>query len=95
MPHNGSLLQQAMNEKRYNQVQLAASTHVATMTVWRMIKQHSIQADALWKMGETMGVNFFQILANQHPIQTPTAKEIEMQKQINELQTRVGFIKNF
>lgn len=93
MPHIGTLLQNVMNEKRYNQVQLASGINVAPMTIWRMLKQQSIQADFLWRMGETLNVNFFQILANQHPVQTPTAKEIELQKQVNDLQIRIDIYK--
>lgn len=93
MPHVGNILQEAMNEKRYTNVQLANSIGVAPMTVWRLVRQQSIQADMLWRIGKVLQINLLQRIANHHPIQTPTQKELELEKQIIALQAKIDLYK--
>jgi len=93
MPHNGELLMQQMKEKHYSQSDLARALNTQLVTIYRMVKRQSIGTDYLWKLGELMNVNFFSILAQSHPANTLTPKEIELEKQVSDLQKEVAIYK--
>jgi hypothetical protein len=63
------------------------------MLVWRLIREQDFSSKYIWKLNHVFGVNLFQTLANAHPVQTATPKEIELQKQVDDLQRRVEIYK--
>jgi transcriptional regulator with XRE-family HTH domain len=93
MPHNGQLLKRLMDERRYTQSQLAYELGTQNVTVFRLIEKESISSHYLWQLSNAMNINLFTVLAQLHPVNTPTAKEIELEKQVLDLQKEVAIYK--
>jgi len=93
MPHNGQLLKRIMDERRYTQTNLGNEIGAQSVTIFRLLEKESISSEYLWKLSTAMNINLFTILAQKHPVNTPTDKELELQKQITELQMQVDIYK--
>ena len=93
MPHNGQLLKSLMDERRYTQSQLAYELGTQNVTIFRLIEKESISCHYLWQLSKAMDLNLFTVLAQLHPINTPTAKELELEKQVLDLQKEVAIYK--
>lgn len=93
MPHNGQMLKKLMTERRYTQSQLAYELGAQNVTIFRLLEKDSISSSYLWKLSNAMNINFFTLLAQQHPVKTPTEKEIELEKQVSKLQKEVAIYK--
>lgn len=93
MPHNGQLLKRLMDERRYTQSQLAYELGTQNVTVFRLIEKESISSHYLWQLSIAMNINLFTVLAQLHPVNTPTAKETELEKQVLDLQKEVAIYK--
>ena len=93
MPHNGLLLKRLMDERRYTQAQLAYELGTQNVTIFRLLEKESISSQYLWELSKAMDINLFTVLAQLHPINTPTAKEIALEKQVLDLQKEVDIYK--
>lgn len=94
MPHNGHLLAKVMAEKRFTHAQLARALNTPQMTIKRFTEKQSIKSNDLWNLGVAMDVNFFILLAQYHPVQNGTEKEIALQQQVYDLQKEVAIYKD-
>ena len=86
MPHNGQLLKQLMTEKHFSSSELARQLNTQIVTIYRLIDKSTISSEYLWKLGEILNVNMFSLLAQYHPVTTPTTKETELEIQVRDLQ---------
>jgi len=93
MPHNGNLLQELMKEKRFSKPELATALNTNQMAIKRFIEKNSLYTKDLWNLSLVMGVNMFSLLAGKLPLETPTDKEIALQKQVEDLQKEVAIYK--
>jgi hypothetical protein len=93
MPHNGLLLKRLMDERRYTQAQLAYELGTQNVTIFRLLEKESISSQYLWELSKAMDINLFTVLAQLHPINTPTAKETALEKQVLDLQKEVAIYK--
>jgi len=94
MPHNGQLLKRIMDEKRYTQTNLGNEIGAQSVTIFRLIEKASITSEYLWKLSKAININLFTILAQQHPVKNPTTREIELEKQVMDLQKEVSIYKD-
>ncbi len=90
MPHNGQLLKHLMDEKRFTQSQLAHLLGTQNVTILRLLAKESITSQYLWRLSKAMNINLFSVLAQLHPTNSPTTKEIELEKQVLDLQKQVA-----
>ncbi len=64
------------------------------MTIKRLTEKQSIKSNDLWNLGVAMDVNFFILLAQYHPVDSSTEKEIALQQQVYDLQKEVTIYKD-
>jgi hypothetical protein len=93
MPHNGELLKQLMAEKHYSPSNLARALNTQIVTIYRLIDKPSIGCDYLWKLSTILNVNMFSYFAKIHPVKTPTPREIELEKQVYDMQKEIAIYK--
>jgi transcriptional regulator with XRE-family HTH domain len=93
MPHNGQLLKRIMDERRFTQSQLAHQLGTQNVTIFRLLEKESITSQYFWRVSKAMDINLLSVLAQLHPVNTPTAKEVELEKQVLDLQKEVAIYK--
>lgn len=95
MPHAGQMVRRVMDKKMVNQAELSRRMQVSQTTLTRMLRQPTLHAALLWKLGLVLQYNFFEPLAMDFPIAPqPTAAAVEqtqqLQQQITALQQQLA-----
>lgn len=85
-PHNGKLLQGYLTSHNIRIVDLARGMKVASPTVFQYFNSQSLQLNIWWKISQALNHNFLAELAEQLPVEHITAREKELQNQIDALQ---------
>lgn len=85
MPHAGRMLQRVMKQKMIGNTEMGRKLGIAASGLNQYFRQPTLHAALLWKLGEILEYNFFAELAKEFPLQTPTAKELELQQQLADL----------
>lgn len=95
MPHAGQMVRRVMDKQLVNQAELSRRMQVSQTTLTRMLRQPTLHAALLWKLGLVLQHNFFEALALDFPIAPqPTAAALEqtqqLQQQITALQQQLA-----
>jgi hypothetical protein len=95
MPHAGQMVRRVMDKQLVNQAELSRRMQVSQTTLTRMLRQPTLHAALLWKLGLVLQYNFFEPLALDFPIAPqPTAAALEqtqqLQQQITALQQQLA-----
>lgn len=95
MPHAGQLVRRIMQKQLVNQAELSRRMQVSQTTLTRMLRQPTLHAALLWKLGLVLQYNFFEVLALDFPVAPPpTAAALEqtqqLQQQITTLQQQLA-----
>lgn len=95
MPHAGQMVRRVMDKQLVNQAELSRRMQVSQTTLTRMLRQPTLHAALLWKLGLVLQYNFFEPLAMDFPIAPqPTAAAVEqtqeLQQQITALQQQLA-----
>ena len=85
MPHIGNLLAQVMKLRMITQKELAQKLDIHPSGINLYVKQPSMHAALLWKIGEVLEYNFFTGLAGAFPVHKPTELELELQQKVADL----------
>jgi|Laugresp1bdmlbsn_1035097.scaffolds.fasta_scaffold73005_1 hypothetical protein len=93
MPHIGQLIKELLVEKHYSQSDLGRLLNTQVVTIYRLVGKPTISSEYLWKIGNILNINLFSLLAQYHPVKTPTPNEIALEKQVNELQKEIAIYK--
>ena len=95
MPHAGQMVRRVMDKQLVNQAELSRRMQVSQTTLTRMLRQPTLHAALLWKLGLVLQYNFFETLALDFPVALqPTAAALEqtqqLQQQITTLQQQLA-----
>ncbi len=95
MPHAGQMVRRVMDKQLVTQAELSRRMQVSQTTLTRMLRQPTLHAALLWKLGLVLQYNFFEPLAMDFPIAPqPTAAAVEqaqqLQQQITALQQQLA-----
>jgi hypothetical protein len=95
MPHAGNLLKKVLNEKRISNAALARAINIHPVGLGRYLKQPTLHAALLWKIGLVLNYNFFELLSNEFPVKEAgiSGKEAQLQQEINDLKKEVELYK--
>ena len=85
LPHVGAKLAQLLKEKRLSKAWLCRQLHVNSGAANQYIRQQSLHAALLWKLGQVLEFDFFAWLSKQFPLQTTSQQELDLQQQIIDL----------
>ena len=85
LPHVGGKLAQLLKEKRLSKAWLCRQLHVNGTAANQYIRQQSMHAALMWKLGQVLEFDFFAWLSKEFPLHSNTALEQELQQQIAEL----------
>jgi plasmid maintenance system antidote protein VapI len=89
MPHAGKLLQQVMQMRGIRNAELARRLDIHPIGITQYLKQNTLHAALLWKLGLVLDYNFFVALSNEFPIAAPSAHELQLQQQVINLQMEI------
>jgi hypothetical protein len=85
MPHAGQMVRRVMDKQLVNQAELSRRMQVSQTTLTRMLRQPTLHAALLWKLGLVLQHNFFEPLALDFPIAPqPTAAALEQTQQLQQ-----------
>lgn len=82
MPHIGNLLAQVVKQQMITHKELAQKLGIHPSGINLYIKQPSMHAALLWKIGEVLEYNFFAVLAREFPVDNVSNKEHDLQQQL-------------
>lgn len=82
----GNLVHWYIKEQGIKKNEVAKQLGVSNITLNQYFKQKSLQTIILWRIAKAIQYNLFAFLAERINIPYTTAKETELQKQINQLQ---------
>lgn len=88
MPHVGKMLEQVLTEKRLTKAWLCRQLQVNGGAAKQYIRQQSLHAALLWKIGQLLDFDFFAALSAEFPKKKealPENKNQELQQQFAEL----------
>ena len=85
MPHLGNMLAQLIKQKRISKAELARKLNINGTGINQYIKQSTLHAALLWKIGQILEYDFFAALSKEFPISSTTELEQTLQHQINDL----------
>jgi plasmid maintenance system antidote protein VapI len=94
MPHMGNMLAQLLKERRLTKTWLARKLNVHQSGIGSYLKQPSLHAALLWKLGEIFELDFFAMLSNEFPLHKQSQLELQQQQQIAELKKENELYKN-
>lgn len=94
LPHVGGKLAQLLNEKRLSKAWLCRQLHVNSGAANQYIRQQTLHAALLWKLGQILEFDFFAWLSNEFPLQKTSQQEQALQQQIIELKKENELYKN-
>ena len=85
MPHVGNMLAQLIKQKHISKAELARKLNIHAGGINQYIKQSTLHAALLWKIGEILQYNFFDVLSKEFPVSTTSALEHDLQQQVTDL----------
>ena len=85
MPHVGGKLAQLLKQKRLSKAWLCRQLSVNSGAANQYIRQQSLHAALLWKLGQILDFDFFAWLSAEFPLQKASQQEHDLQQQINDL----------
>ena len=94
MPHVGNMLAQLIKQKHISKAELARKLNIHPGGINQYIKQSTLHAALLWKIGEILEYNFFDVLSAAFPLQTTSQQELDLQQQIIDLKKENELYKN-
>jgi plasmid maintenance system antidote protein VapI len=90
MPHAGKLLEKVLEEKGVSKAELARRLDIHPIGITHYIKQHTLHAALLWKIGLAINHNFLADLSAAFPIETLSNKEAQLQQQLADLEKKLA-----
>jgi len=90
MPHAGKLLQKVLQDKGISKAELARRLDIHAIGVTHYVKQHTLHAALLWKIGLVINHNFLADLSAAFPIETLSNKEVQLQQQVVDLEKKLA-----
>lgn len=85
MPHIGNMVEKLMLKNRITKAEVARQLDVHSIGINRYLKQPTMHAALLWKIGQILEHNFFIDLAEAFPPIESTPEDV-LKKQVDELQ---------
>jgi transcriptional regulator with XRE-family HTH domain len=93
VPHNGQLVKQILETRKVTKSELARKLGVSAGGVNAYLRQPTLHAALLWKIGLILEHDFFTDLAAHFPQRTSTALELAQQQQITQLNMELEAVK--
>jgi hypothetical protein len=94
LPHVGAKLKQLLKEKRLSNAWLCRQLNVNGTAANQYIRQQSMHAALMWKLGQVLDFNFFAWLSAEFPMENSTPLEQDLQQQIVDLKKENELYKN-
>ena len=94
LSHVGGKLAQLLKEKRLSKAWLCRQLHVNSGAANQYIRQQSMHAALMWKLGQVLEFDFFAWLSKEFPLQTTSQQEQDLQQQITDLKKENELYKN-
>ena len=94
MPHVGAKLKQLLKEKRLSNAWLCRQLNVNGTAANQYIRQQSMHAALMWKLGQVLEFDFFAWLSKEFPMESSTPLEQDLQQQIVDLKKENELYKN-
>jgi transcriptional regulator with XRE-family HTH domain len=88
MPHVGKMVETAMENKHITKAELARRLDVHPIGINRYLRQATLHAALLWKIGQVLNHNFFEELSLQFPLVKEVSVEETLKKQVEDLQKK-------
>lgn len=85
LPHVGARLGQLLKEKRLSNTWLCKQLNVNGTAANQYIRQQSMHAALMWKLGQVLDFDFFAWLSDEFPLHKTSRQEQELQQQIIDL----------
>jgi len=85
LPHVGAKLKQLLKEKRLTNTWLCKQLNVNGTAANQYIRQQSMHAALMWKLGQVLDFDFFAWLSGEFPLQKISQQELDLQQQITDL----------
>ena len=86
MPHNGNLLTNYVLNNKINRADLARKMNRSNTSIYQYAESPSLQMGILWKISLILNHNFIAELGEKLPVKYVTAREKELQAQLETLQ---------
>jgi hypothetical protein len=94
LPHVGGKLAQLLKEKRLSKAWLCRQLYVNGGAANQYIRQQSMHAALMWKLGQVLEFDFFAWLSKEFPMESSTPLEQDLQQQLIELKKENELYKN-
>jgi transcriptional regulator with XRE-family HTH domain len=94
MPHVGAMLAQLLKEKRLTKAWLCRRLNVNGTAANQYIRQQSMHAALMWKLGQVLEFDFFAWLSKEFPMESSTPLEQDLQQQLIDLKKENELYKN-
>ncbi len=94
LPHVGVKLKQLLKEKRLSNAWLCRQLNVNGTAANQYIRQQSMHAALMWKLGQVLNFDFFAWLSREFPMESSTPLEQDLQQQIIDLKKENELYKN-
>ena len=94
LPHVGAKLAQLLKEKRLTKAWLCRRLNVNGTAANQYIRQQSMHAALMWKLGQVLEFDFFAWLSKEFPMESSTPLEQDLQQQIVDLKKENELYKN-
>ncbi len=85
LPHIGAKLKQLLKEKRLSNAWLCRQLNVNGTAANQYIRQQSMHAALMWKLGQVLDFDFFAWLSDEFPLHKTSLQEQELQQQLADL----------
>lgn len=94
LPHVGGKLAQLLKEKRLTKAWLCRQLNVNGTAANQYIRQQSMHAALMWKLGQVLEFDFFAWLSKEFPMESSTQLEQDLQQQLIDLKKENELLKN-
>jgi transcriptional regulator with XRE-family HTH domain len=92
-PHIGTFLRTYFTKNHINRAELSRKMNVSTTATARYMNQESLQFGILWKISIALNRNLIADLASRLPIPFTSARERELEKELQTLQQEMSDLK--
>jgi transcriptional regulator with XRE-family HTH domain len=93
LPHVGDLVQAVMQRQHVTTAELARRLRCSHTTLMRSLRQQTIHAALLWKIGLLLKHNFMADLALAFPVEPPpAARELALQQELDALRRELEVV---
>ncbi|MGK4566184.1 hypothetical protein [Flavobacterium sp. 3HN19-14] len=92
-PHIGQIIGDYMKAHNILNATVARRIGIATNGIGYYLQQESLQLGIIWKVGVAVGHNFLAEIAEQHPYWLPSAKELKLESEIEDLKKELEIYK--